>query len=254
MTPLAGLDYYLDTAEVVVAAEVVSVDRTATEADGPLIVEMKALTVPKGRVAVGQTLRTWEAAQVAGTYRVGERRLFLLKRQVPIEPYHRNAVWWNVRGVDLDVFVEEISPEAFTLDALHQWLHELMAVGRLIPSIDIRLRRRNETAFELAVTVANPGAEAIRFIPSRVGASFDTVGRHFMPSIVWNAPATDGWISLEPGAQLSGTIFVDAAPPADMATLPVAIGHLCLSFPSTHAWMGYTYVEVPLQPGAAPAR
>lgn len=72
LTPVAGLRVLMKSTETVVAVEILRVDNRSTAADGPLILEVKVLAVPKGSVTVGQTLRTWEAVQVAGTYRTGQ--------------------------------------------------------------------------------------------------------------------------------------------------------------------------------------
>ncbi len=58
LTPVAGFRPLLKLAETVVAVEIFRVDNRATAADGPLILEVKVLAVPKGRVTVGQMLRT----------------------------------------------------------------------------------------------------------------------------------------------------------------------------------------------------
>ena len=69
LTPVTGFREMLKSAEAVAVVEILRVDNRATAVDGPLILEVKVLAVPKGRVTVGQTLRTWESAWVAGTYR-----------------------------------------------------------------------------------------------------------------------------------------------------------------------------------------
>jgi hypothetical protein len=245
LTPIAGLQTLLDSAEAVVAAEILHVDDSATAVDGPLILEVKVLAVPKGRVSVGQTLRLWEAAQMAGTYHAGERRLLLLKPQRPIEPYHRRAAWWNM-PCGLAVFIKDAAPDRLTLDALRQWLHEIAAVERAVPAVDIRRHGRHDGALRLTVTLTNTTQQGILFSLSCVEATFDAAQRHFISPITWDEPGTGGWVMLAPGERRSGTLSVDARPPEDMTTLPVLMGHPCLSFPARRVWVGYLTTEVPL--------
>ena len=89
LTPVAGFRELLKSAEAVAAVKILKVDNRATAADGPLILEVKVLAVPKGRVTVGQTLRTWESAWVAGTYRTGQRRREQVGREEPRQPQGR---------------------------------------------------------------------------------------------------------------------------------------------------------------------
>ncbi len=245
LTPVAGFRALMKPAETVVAVEILRVDNRATAADGPLILEVKVLAVPKGRVTVGQTLRTWEAAQVAGTYRTGQRRLLLLKRQRAIEPYHRKAAWWNM-PIGLEVFIEDTAFDQLTLEALQKWLDELIAPEPAVPGVEIHRRGHRVDVLELDVTLLNPTGQVIRLDPSRVVASFDAAQRHFIPPIVWDAPGTGGWVVLEPGGRLSGTISVRVRLPEDVTMLPVMIGHLCLGFPLPRVWVGYLTTEVPL--------
>ena len=49
MTPVAGFRELLKSAEAVAVVEILRVDDRATAADGPLILNMKVLAVPKGR-------------------------------------------------------------------------------------------------------------------------------------------------------------------------------------------------------------
>jgi hypothetical protein len=182
---------------------------------------------------------------MAGAYHAGERWLLLLKRQIPIEPYHRKAAWWNL-PTGVSVSIEEASLGQLTLGALRQWLRELITAERAAPAVDIRRQGRGDGALQLAVTLANTGHQVIRLHPSHVVASFDAAQRHVIPPIAWETPVTGGWVALEPGEQLSGTISVDVRLPDGMATLPVLLGHLWLSFPSARTWVGYLTTEVRL--------
>ena len=245
LTPLAGFRELLKSAEAVAAVEILRVDNSATAADGSLILEVKVLAAPKGRMTVGQTLRTWESAWVAGTYRTGQRRLLLLQRQHVVEPYHRKAAWWNM-PIDLEVFIEGASLDQFTLETLQMWLDELIAPEPAMPRVEIRRRGDRVDVLELDVAILNPTGQVIRLKPSCVAASFDAAQRHFIPPIVWEAPGTGGWVALEPGGRLSGTISVRVRLPEDVTTLSILLGHLCLGFPLSRVWVGYFMAEVPL--------
>ncbi len=245
LTPVAGLRELLKSAEAVAVVEILRVDNRATAADGPLILEVKVLAVPKGRVTVGQTLHTWEAARVAGTYRTGQRRLLLLKRQRVVEPYHRKAAWWNM-PIGLEVFIEDTAFDQLTLEALQKWLDELTAPESAAPRVEIYRRGDRVGVLELDVTLLNLTGQVIRLNPSCVAASFDAAQKHFIPPIVWDAPGTGGWVTLEPSGRLSGTISVRVKLPEDVTTLSVMIGHLCIGFPLLRVWVGYLTTEAPL--------
>jgi hypothetical protein len=245
LTPVAGFGVLLESAEAVAAVEVLRVDESATPADGPLILDVKVLAVAKGAVSVGEALRTWEAPQVAGVYRAGERRLLLLKRQHPIEAYHRKAAWWII-PTSLAVFVEDGSLDQITLDALRKWLHGLTTRRDAAPRVDIRRHGRSDDALELTVTLANTSRQAIRLKPSCVTASFDAAQRRFIPPIAWETSVAGGWFLLEPGTQLSGAISVAVRLPENMTTLPVMLGHSCLGVPLPHTWIGHLTAEVAL--------
>ncbi len=245
LTPVAGFRELLKSAEAVAAVEILKVDNRATAADGPLILEVKVLAVPKGRVTVGQTLRTWESAWVAGTYSTGQRRLLLLKRQHLVEPYHRKATWWNM-PIGLEVFIEGESLDQLSLEALQKWLDGLIAPEPAMPRVEIHRRGDRVDILELDVALLNPTGQVIRLNPSCVAASFDAAQRHFIPPIVWDAPLTGGWVALKPGGRLSGTISVGVKLPEDVATLSILIGHLCLGFPLSRVWVGYLTTEVPI--------
>ena len=245
LTPVTGFREMLKSAEAVAVVEILRVDNRATAVDGPLILEVKVLAVPKGRVTVGQTLRTWESAWVAGTYRTGQRRLLLLKRQREVEPYHRKAAWWNM-PIGLEVFIEDTAFDQITLEVLQKWLDELTAPEPAAPRLEIHRRGDRVDVLELDVTLLNPTGQVIRLNPSRVEASFDAAQRHFISPVVWDAPGTGDWVALEPSGRLSGTISVRVRVPEDVTTLSVMIGHLCLSFPLPRVWVGYLTTEVPL--------
>ena len=172
LTPVAGFREMLKSAEAVVVVEILSVDNSATAWDGPLILEVKALAAPKGRVTVGRTLRTWESARVAGTYSAGQRRLLLLKRQRVVEPYHRKAAWWNT-PIGLEVFIEDTALDQVTLEALKAWLNELTVPKPAAPRVEIHRRANRDDVLELDVTLFNPSERVVRLKPSCVAASFD---------------------------------------------------------------------------------
>ena len=245
LIPTAGFRELLKSAEAVAVVEILRVDNSATAADGPLILEVKVLAAPKGRVTVGQTLRTWESAWVAGTYRTGQQRLLLLKRQHVVEPYHRKAAWWNM-PIGLEVFIEAAWLDQLTLEALQKWLDELISPEPAMPRVEIHRRGDRVDVLELEVALLNPTGQAIRLNPSCVTATFDAAQRHFIPPIVWDGPGTGDWVALEPKGQLSGTISVRVVLPEDVTTLPILIGHLCLAFPLSRLWVGYLTTEVPL--------
>ena len=245
LIPVAGLRELLKSAEAVAVVEILRVDNSATAADGPLILEVKVLAAPKGRVTVGQTLRTWESAWVAGTYSIGQRRLLLLKRQHMVEPYHRKAAWWNM-PIGLEVFIEDAFLDQLTLETLQKWLDELISPEPAMPRVEIHRRGNRVDALELDVALFNPTGQVIRLNPSCVAASFDAAQRHFIPPIVWDAPGTGDWVTLEPKGRLSGTISVRVRLPEEGTTLSVMLGHLCLDFPLPRVWVGYIMAEVPL--------
>jgi hypothetical protein len=246
--PVAGLRELLESAEVIVAAEIAQVDDRATAVDGPLILAATVLAVVKGRVRVGETLRTWEAAQVAGTYGVGQQRLLLLKRQRPVRPYHQGAAWWNM-PVGVDVAVEKAGFDALTLEALRAWLDQLGA-DRAMPAVEIAPRAPRSDRLELDVTLHNPTERVVRFNPSRVTASLGAA-RRFTAPIAWNLRDAGGSTSLEPGDDLRGRISVPAAWVEGATSLSVDVGHLWLGFPLPRLWVGYVTTEVRLP---APAR
>ncbi len=243
LTPVAGLRELLKSAEAVAVVEILRVDNRATAADGPLILEVKVLAVPKGRLTVGQTLRTWESAWVAGTYRVGQWRLLLLKQQRVVEPYHRKAAWWNM-PIGLEVYIEEASVNQVTLEALQKWLDELIAPEPAAPRVEIHRRGDRADVLELDVTLLNSTGQVIRLIPACVTASFDAAQRHFIPPMVWDLPAAGDWVALDPGGRLSGMISVQVRLPEDVTTLSVMLAHLCLGFPLPQVWVGYHSTEV----------
>ena len=245
LTPVAGFRELLKSAEAVAAVKILKVDNRATAADGPLILEVKVLAVPKGRVTVGQTLRTWESAWIAGTYRTGQRRLLLLKRQREVEPYHRKAAWWNM-PIGLEVFIEDAFLDQLTLETLQKWLDELISPEPAMPRVEIHRRGNRVDVLELDVALFNPTGQVIRLNPSCVAASFDAAQTHFIAPIVWDAPGTGDWVALEPGGRLSGAISVGVRMPEDVTTLSILIGHLCLGFPLSRVWVGYFTTEVPL--------
>lgn len=260
LTPLAAVGTYLDSADVVGAVEIVSIDDSATATDGPRILEAKVLAVAKGKVRAGQTLRIGEAAQLAGIYRPGERRLLLLKRLTSSEPYRHKAEWWNI-PLGLEIMVEQSALDKFTFAVIRKWVSDLIAAERAVPAVEVRLSPRTDSTLELAITLANRGSDVIELNPPRVQASFDAIGRRYLPQIKWHAPGTDAWIRLKPGERLDGSISVEQILPAlrlDASSvvalpdgtklLPVMVGHLCIRFPLTRAWLGYTTVQVPLSP------
>lgn len=139
MTPVAELRELVKSAEAIIAADIVQVDDRATAVDGPLILEAKVLAALKGGVRIGQTVRTWEAAQVAGNYSVGQWRLLLLRRQRPIEPYHRDAAWWNM-PIAIEVSIEKTAVDQLTVEALEEWLDSQITTRPPMPAVEIQSR------------------------------------------------------------------------------------------------------------------
>jgi hypothetical protein len=257
---LAAVDTYLDSAEIVVAAEIASIDDSATATDGPRTLTVRILAVAKGKVRVGQTLRVGEAAQLAGNYRLGERRLLMLNQPTSPQQHRRRAEWWNI-PTGLEITIEPSALEEFTFEAIQEWVRRLAAAEHTAPAVEVRLVDRSDSNLELIITLTNPGSEVIEFEPSEVRTSFDAVGRRYMPEIKWNTPGTDAWFELKPGRRVSGSMLVEQILPAlrldpsalvkrpdGTLCLPLTLGHRSLRFPATRAWIGYATLEVPLRP------
>lgn len=113
----------INTAEAVVAVEILSTDYTATPSDGPMKAEAKILKVVKGALTTGKKFDFWETAWVGPSYQKGEYRILFLEQAKPPEPGMR-ARWWIVSNLyaRTDFFIEKDSVAALSAESLGSFL------------------------------------------------------------------------------------------------------------------------------------
>jgi hypothetical protein len=115
-------------AEVIVAAEIISSDYSATAADGPMLATARVLKALKGPMLAEKEFSFRESAWVGPTYQKGEHRILFLEKSKQSDSA-KNVQWLILSNpyARTDFFIDTESLAALSLESLKSFLHELQA-------------------------------------------------------------------------------------------------------------------------------
>ncbi len=239
------LDELINGADAVVAVEILSVDYTATAADGPMYANARVLKVLKGNVPKSWRLRFGESAWWSPTYKKGERRIVFLDRNGSGEGYYKTK-WHTVYTGQVGFFFAEDSLDGMNQTSLLSFLREVQKISLTPPKIEFSMIYKSATKRALSVTVINDRNQSLWLNPSRMSIWFEANQVRYCRQIDWVRYHRNTWMEMEPTRRIRGSLSIEKEEIERADEIQVVLSHLSVLFPYP-GWIGFRSANVSLR-------